>query len=93
MFVLVAMLWLSGCTDHEGGSLDESSYRAGYGSFGGAFLPTDSRSRTEIETSCEDLFRVWAQASTEKDIVRRDWIEGCADVAQNKESRVEEGNP
>ncbi|MFD9815070.1 hypothetical protein [Streptomyces sp. NPDC059080] len=71
-----------------GDGLDKRSYTAGYNeAFGGAYMPTDTRSRDEIKASCDALFADWARASGKHGIVRADWVEGCADVAQNKDSR------
>ncbi|MGW3274503.1 hypothetical protein ACWDFH_23985 [Streptomyces kronopolitis] len=73
---------------HDSNGIDKRSYELGYGeAFGGAYTETDSRSRDEITASCDDLFHTWGQASGEQDVVRADWVEGCADVAQNKDSR------
>ncbi|MFF1693198.1 hypothetical protein ACFVXC_06150 [Streptomyces sp. NPDC058257] len=72
----------------EDGGLDKRSYTLGYKeAFGGAYMPTDTRSRDAIRASCDDLFRSWVQASGKQNVVRSDWVEGCADVAQNKDSR------
>lgn len=71
-----------------GDGLDKRSYSLGYNeAFGGAYMPTDTRSRDEIKASCDDLFRTWVEASGKQDVVRGDWVEGCADVAQNKDTR------
>ncbi|MEV8399161.1 hypothetical protein [Streptomyces niveus] len=80
-------LAIGGCSSNTDG-LDKRSYKLGYDeAFGGAYTETDTRSRDEIEASCDDLFRTWVNASDKQDVVRGDWVEGCADVAQNKDSR------
>lgn len=85
--VLGGALAAGGCSSNTG-SLDEHSYKLGYDeAFGGAYTETDTRSRDEITASCDDLFRTWVEASGRQDVVRGDWVEGCADVAQNKDSQ------
>lgn len=74
----------------DSAELDKRSYKLGYDdAFGGAYMPTDTRSRGEIEASCDELFANWVRASGKQGIVRADWVEGCADVAQNKDSRFD----
>ncbi|MEU9050226.1 hypothetical protein AB0D37_07435 [Streptomyces sp. NPDC048384] len=71
-----------------GGGLDKRSYNLGYDeAFGGAYTETDTRARDEIKASCDDLFSTWVEASGKQGIMRGDWVEGCADAAQNKDSR------
>ncbi|MFF8283402.1 hypothetical protein ACF06W_11840 [Streptomyces albus] len=68
--------------------LDQRSYTAGYNeAFGGAHVPTDTAGRNEIEANCDALFTDWVRSSGKQGIVRADWVEGCADVTQNKDSR------
>lgn len=75
-------------TGDDDGGIDKRSYTLGYDeAFGGAYTPTDTRSRDAIKASCDSLFRSWVQASGKQNVVRSDWVEGCADVAQNKDSR------
>ncbi|MFE4574082.1 hypothetical protein ACFRLW_18320 [Streptomyces sp. NPDC056728] len=84
---LVLCIGAAACGSGDDG-LDERSYNAGYNeAFGGAYIPTDTRPREEIKLDCDHLFRDWVQASGKQGIVRADWVEGCADVAQNKDSR------
>ncbi|MDC2958545.1 hypothetical protein PO587_29285 [Streptomyces gilvifuscus] len=71
----------------ESSAVDKDSYIAGYNAFGGAFMPTDDRSREQVEADCDSIFRQRQLASPEHGTVRKDWIQGCADAAQNKDSR------
>lgn len=85
--VVAVALAIGGCSSNTDG-LDKRSYTLGYDeAFGGAYTETDTRNRDEIRASCDDLFRTWVQTSGKHDVVRTDWVEGCADVAQNKDSR------
>ncbi|MGW1261122.1 hypothetical protein ACWD7Y_04075 [Streptomyces drozdowiczii] len=85
--ILALLAVLAGCSSDNDG-IDKRSYEFGYNeAFGGANIPTDTRTRDEIEASCGDLYGPWSQASGKKDVVRDDWVQGCADVAQNKDSR------
>ncbi|AJP03681.1 hypothetical protein TU94_21525 [Streptomyces cyaneogriseus subsp. noncyanogenus] len=73
----------------ESSAVDKDSYTAGYNAFGGAFMPTDDRSREQVEADCDSILRQRQLAAPEHGLVQKDWIQGCADAAQNKDSRFE----
>ncbi|MFF3358356.1 hypothetical protein ACFYWN_38400 [Streptomyces sp. NPDC002917] len=77
---------LAGCSDADG-AVDRSSYITGYEALG--YIETVQDSREEIEHRCDDLYGELAPMyrSQKKKIVRADWVQGCADGAQNKDSR------
>ncbi|MET8342393.1 hypothetical protein [Streptomyces microflavus] len=75
-------------SDGGGGDLDRPSYQAGYDdAFGGAYIPSVQGSRQDIEHDCDTLYGKMASMYGGKEIVRADWVQGCADAAQNKDSR------
>jgi hypothetical protein len=83
--VLVAALIV---VHHSGSSdVDEYSYTKGYNAFGGALVPTADRSREQVEMDCDSFLRRLQLASPDYKLVKDDWIQGCADAAQNKDSR------
>ncbi|MET7631691.1 hypothetical protein ABZS53_14745 [Streptomyces sp. NPDC005499] len=83
-----ALAALVGCSSSGTANVDKQSYEAGYNdAFGGAYLPTDSRDRDAIAVDCESLFRGLRGMYGSKEIVLKDWVTGCVDVAQNKDSR------
>ncbi|WP_405686196.1 hypothetical protein [Streptomyces sp. NBC_00057] len=67
--------------------VDKYSYTKGYDAFGGAFIPTDGRSREEVEADCESMYRGRQLQAPDAKLIEKDWVQGCADVAQNKDSR------
>ncbi|MEV5363667.1 hypothetical protein AB0L12_12980 [Streptomyces cellulosae] len=67
--------------------VDEYSYTKGYDAFGGAFMPTDRRSREEVEADCDAFLRRLSLMDRDFKLIAEDWIQGCADAAQNKDSR------
>ncbi|MGW6359493.1 hypothetical protein ACWFR5_31060 [Streptomyces sp. NPDC055092] len=68
-------------------SVDKYSYTKGYDAFGGAFIPTDGRGREEVETDCDSMYRARQLEAPDHKLIEKDWVQGCADVAQNKDSR------
>lgn len=73
---------------HSGSSdVDKYSYTKGYNSFGGALMPTDDRSREQVEADCDALLRRRPLMASDHKLTAKDWIQGCADAAQNKDSR------
>ncbi|MFI1303902.1 hypothetical protein [Streptomyces sioyaensis] len=74
--------------NHSGRSdVDKYSDTKGYDAFGGALVPTDDRSREQVGADCDSLLRRLQLMSPDYKLVRKDWIQGCADAAQNKDSR------
>ncbi|MFD7404505.1 hypothetical protein ACFV7R_17910 [Streptomyces sp. NPDC059866] len=74
--------------NHSGNSnVDRYSYTKGYNAFGGALVPTDGRSREQVEADCDSFFRQRQLATPDHKVVEKDWVRGCADAAQNKDSR------
>lgn len=71
----------------QSSAVDKDSYTAGYNAFGGGFVPTDARGREQVEADCDSMFRQRQLAAPEHGLVQEDWIQGCADAAQNKDSR------
>ncbi|WP_428953878.1 hypothetical protein [Streptomyces sp. cg35] len=69
------------------GGLDKKSYLAGcHDSFADTYIPTDTRSRDEVELSCDAMYRRRELAEPSY-VDHRSWVVGCADFAQNKDSR------
>ncbi|MFJ9576176.1 hypothetical protein ACIRQF_07260 [Streptomyces sp. NPDC101191] len=83
---LLAMLLLAGCDSTP--VVDEQSYRKGYDAFGGARLPPSDEDRETVEGRCDELLRSRDLADPDFDLVRQDWITGCADAVEGKESRI-----
>ncbi|MET9470596.1 MULTISPECIES: hypothetical protein [unclassified Streptomyces] len=77
---------LPGCSDADS-AVDRSSYTKGYEALG--YVPTVQGDREDIEHQCDDLYGELAPMyrSQKKKVVRADWVQGCADGAQNKDSR------
>jgi hypothetical protein len=50
-------------------------------------MPTDDRSREQVEADCDSFLRRRQLMDPDYELVERDWIQGCADAAQNKDSR------
>ncbi|MGW0409865.1 hypothetical protein ACWDZX_00880 [Streptomyces collinus] len=68
-------------------AVDKYSYTKGYDAFGGALMPTDDRSREEVEVDCDAMLRRRSLMAPDNKLIAEDWIQGCADAAQNKDSR------
>ncbi|MFE5633933.1 hypothetical protein [Streptomyces sp. NPDC056543] len=83
---LRAALLLTGCISAP--AVDEQSYRKGYDAFGGAYLPPSDEDRETVEARCDVLLRSRDLSDPDFDLVRQDWITGCADAVEGKESRV-----
>ncbi|MFJ2563499.1 hypothetical protein ACIO02_10960 [Streptomyces sp. NPDC087568] len=67
--------------------VDEYSYTKGYDAFGGAFMPPDRRSREQVEVDCDAFLRRLSLMAPDFELIAKDWVQGCADAAQNKDSR------
>ncbi|NIY67997.1 hypothetical protein [Streptomyces malaysiensis] len=87
--VLALLVAVVGCSANESSTVDEKSYRAGYNAFGGAYLPPSDGTRKEIESQCDAMLREQDLADPKYKLVREDWITGCADAVEGKDSRVE----
>ncbi|WP_329128668.1 hypothetical protein OG727_26955 [Streptomyces caniferus] len=68
--------------------VDKYSYTKGYNAFGGALMPTDDRSREQVEEDCDSFLRRRQLMAPDHKLVEKDWIQGCADAAQNKDSSL-----
>ncbi|MFE4554522.1 hypothetical protein [Streptomyces anulatus] len=84
--ILLGVVVLAGCGSSEGGveGLDRVSYEAGFEALGGAYLPPSDEDRATVEARCEEMFGGVPDAD---DYVRHDWVAGCADFVENKDSR------
>ena len=65
--------------------MDRRSYEKGYHAFGDAWLPPSEDDREVDEAYCEQL---WGAFPTDElaGVVKDDWIAGCADYRENKDS-------
>lgn len=88
--VVLAGIGIAFAASHGGpdtGGLDKRSYTLGYrDAFGGAAIYLHG-SRDEIEAECDGLYGKLSRMYGGEEIVRADWVQGCADVAQDKDSR------
>ncbi|WP_326745228.1 hypothetical protein [Streptomyces sp. NBC_01760] len=77
---------LAGCSDADS-AVDRSSYTKGYEALG--YNETVQGAREDIEHRCDDLYGELAPMynGQKKKVVRADWVQGCADAAQNMDSR------
>ncbi|MGW3764234.1 hypothetical protein [Streptomyces sp. NPDC005131] len=77
---------LAGCSDADS-AVDRSSYTKGYEALG--YNETVQGAREEIEHRCDALYGGFSRMYTSQNekVVRADWVQGCADAAQNKDSR------
>ncbi|MEU1202709.1 hypothetical protein ABZ446_41745 [Streptomyces sp. NPDC005813] len=82
--LIVALIVVNHST---GSGVDKYSYTKGYDAFGGAYLPTDTRNREDVEADCHSMFRARQLQAPDTELIEKDWVQGCADVAQNKDSR------
>ncbi|MFI7083811.1 hypothetical protein ACIBUR_09415 [Streptomyces anulatus] len=84
--ILLGAVVLAGCGSSEGGveGLDRSSYEAGFEALGGAYLPPSDEDRATVEARCEDMY---GDASGAASYDLEDWVVGCADFVDGKESR------
>lgn len=66
--------------------MDRKSYEKGYDAFGGAWLPPSEDDREVDEAYCEQL---WGEFPSDElaGVVKQDWIAGCADFREGKDSR------
>lgn len=66
--------------------MDRQSYEAGYDALGGAWLPPSEDDRQVDEAYCEQL---WGGFPSDElvGLVKRDWIAGCADFREGRDSR------
>lgn len=85
--ILAAAFFLAGCGGSEAPA-DEESYRKGYDAFGGAYLPPNDSDRETVEAQCDEMLRDRDLADPDFDLDREDWITGCADAAQGRDSRI-----
>ncbi|MET7816243.1 hypothetical protein ABZT26_36075 [Streptomyces sp. NPDC005395] len=86
LLVIIVVAARDGGSDTSG--LDERSYKAGYGAFGGANLPPSDEDREMVEIRCEEFFRPWAAGHDDAVTLDRDsWVTGCADYLEVRDSR------
>lgn len=66
--------------------LDRKSYQAGYDAFGGAYLPPSDTDRQTDEAKCEQM---WGDVPSDDraGLKKHDWVVGCADAVENRDSR------
>lgn len=74
----------------NGVHVDRYSYERGFDAFGGAYLPPDVGNRAQIEDQCDAMLRERSLAAPAFELVREDWIAGCADAAQGKDPYIED---
>jgi hypothetical protein len=84
---LMLSIVLAACGSNEN-DVDKRSYQKGYDAFGGAYVPPNDSDRETVEAQCDEMLRSRDMADPDFDLVREDWITGCADAAQGKESRI-----
>ncbi|MGW3860235.1 hypothetical protein ACWEDZ_01950 [Streptomyces sp. NPDC005047] len=81
--VVVVAIAVRGEGDTAAG-VDRPSYEAGYEALGGAYLPPSDEGRATVEARCEEMYG-GAPDSGRYDL--DDWVAGCADFVENKDSR------
>jgi hypothetical protein len=66
--------------------VDKRSYEMGYGAFGDAWLPPSRDERWVDEAYCEEM---WGEFPSDElaGVVKDDWIAGCADAREGKDSQ------
>lgn len=84
--VLLGVVALAGCGTSEEAveGVDRASYEAGFEALGGAYLPPSDEDRVTVEARCDEMFSGTPNAD---EYVRQDWVTGCADFVENKDSR------
>lgn len=66
--------------------MDRESYEKGYHAFSDAWLPPSDEQRRVSEARCEEMWGAFP--SSELDGVNKDdWVAGCADYVEGKDSR------
>ncbi|MEV6313572.1 hypothetical protein AB0M10_33925 [Streptomyces sp. NPDC051840] len=78
-----SVLLAVGCSSNA--DLDKASYTKGYEALG--YAPTVQGDRQDIEHECDTFYGKFSSEYAGQKVVRADWVQGCADAAQNKESR------
>ncbi|MGI5136372.1 MULTISPECIES: hypothetical protein [unclassified Streptomyces] len=85
--VVVSIVLHSSNGDRSG--LDGRSYKAGYHSFGDAYLPKSDEDRKTTEAQCNDTW--WREATKGDDQAgtydKHSWVVGCADYLEQRKSR------
>ena len=72
----------------SGDDMDPKSYKAGYDVFGRSYMPASDESREAVEARCDDLYPTAIRGRNDYlDIVRADWVQGCADGFEGKDPR------
>ncbi|MFJ4739004.1 hypothetical protein [Streptomyces sp. NPDC088775] len=85
MAALLALAVIAVTRGGGGGDVDRSSYTKGYEAVG--YAPTAQGERKDIEHECDTFYGKFAGEYAGQKVVRADWVQGCADAAQNKDSR------
>ncbi|MFC7793570.1 hypothetical protein [Streptomyces cinereoruber] len=80
---VLAVLLLTGCEDTA--AVDRASYEAGYEAIRIA-MPGSDEDRPAVEERCRELWRVFPSEEI-VDLNQGDWVAGCADYAEGKDSR------
>ena len=82
---LGVVVWIS--TQGGGSDIDRASYEKGYDAFGGAYLTRGETDDRDVDRAyCTEFWGQWP-SSEWAGVVKGDWIEGCADAREGKESR------
>lgn len=71
----------------SGPGMDRASYEKGYDAFGGAYLARGETDDRDVDRAyCTEFWGQWPSSEL-AGVVKDDWIEGCADAREGKESR------